>query len=1070
MVRGVKVRCLDSLRPQQMRLGWSRVIVSLVGEGPLDVTPLAARLHEIGDAWEARWLAEAGLAEPAPRGTIGSSEGNWRRLARTAIDLGLYREASGRLTDAGHVLRMAAGWVEGQNPFRWDPKARWVGLRTYFAAQGDVLLRLLERWSTATAGMDEVVEWTQASLTSLAEAAGPPQGAILKRQAASKTRDRQIYPIVEPLRDLGYVERWHTSKEETGYRLTPRGVALRGALSRLEADASAILERGLAEATVRAEWPDETPRPDDERVIARILPRLLPRLPSSVLASPHEAPLEVVAVLVQAELMDEAPGAFIELAGLIERLTAVSRRSEGIHLKSGHAVDDLPNLVWGPNAELNTLLSTGAVQLKLVDSADGVPAAEPPAGVGGPTSDGVPAAGDEPVAMVEAFEPVPLWRPTVGARVRLWLQRVWRLLEEPADIGLERVVWEGPASAVARLQRLLAIPKRRLEEKRHVRGMVLAEFLAPSDPTAGGPTLAVLPLARLLDAMSGEPAAPPLPDHRDLLTRLIDDWSHPNEKEAKATFNRAVLARLADCLPEVQRSLIQYVDGWLVSEAPPSAWEVCEAATQALLADVIRTRGREALCDRLALYLRQQPPLDAARRWLQESTGRRSTYTYRQRFRVSRSVWDELCATDPAPAPEIDLIPIGEGQPAEGEGRSRDQQPLVEMRVRIEADSRRDALRKGRAEAGTLRAAMQYDASNRLSCPTDIHSEEIVSPGASHDSMDADESQGAFPPPPGIGITVRALASEAPLIGDVRRWVSPRSTLTFSDGDKLRLALHGLADADGLPRSIERIARAWAAVEQLMASGEGAGPRAMERLATTATLIALGRRLTGLWHRMAEALLITAALEPGEPSRREKLAEWLAPVDRDATSALTVNLDQWKAMPPALREERIHHGRLPRLPSGEPVRIAEALFAVRDTAAAWSAHVEPVAPLVGVELKRFAADFADDASLTSALKRSLGEIAALVQHVYDLRNIVQHVGDAFDVNLLIEHEDTYLRFRALVRPVLAWTTRRYDRLRGAEKLVFGGDMLTDRVRDALEGRTSTGPLMWPRVRELLIFS
>jgi hypothetical protein len=351
------MRFLQQTSPAQLRLGWLRIIATLVGTGRLPVDQLRTALAKNLDRCEG-WLQQAGFSEP-PRGTVAKSHVD--RLARMGISYGIHAEATNALTDLGQVLRVVAPWTQDttDNPLMWRDKARWIGLNIVVQAAGDALIPLLQNWSPDEQTIGEVSEKLAGVLNDLARLGRPEERALLRKQAEGASPKAKnfkarttLYPYVEPLRDLGYVERSTLIGGGPSYRITEAGARLRSALRSFDGDTEALLRSGISRAFLMGEG-HVVLQPAPGHLLAQTLATMPAEL--TVLRA-EEVPLDPVVLIAQARALHDAPGTWIDLRLAHDLLKAVGQRGGKLEVKRGSSVREL-NVAWeGPSVLANSEL------------------------------------------------------------------------------------------------------------------------------------------------------------------------------------------------------------------------------------------------------------------------------------------------------------------------------------------------------------------------------------------------------------------------------------------------------------------------------------------------------------------------------------------------------------------------------------------------------------------------------------------------------------------------------------------------------------------------------------------
>ncbi|HSN99586.1 MAG TPA: hypothetical protein VLS89_14930, partial [Candidatus Nanopelagicales bacterium] len=337
------MRILTRHSRDELRLGWLRIVARLAVDRDVGSPELISDVRQLAAGRYDGWIAAAGL-EIEPRGPF--SEEVVPRLVAMASRFGVYDPDRQSLTDLGRTLaeaeRLVPGAVDG-SPFEWPLPLRYIGLRVLLGADGDLTTEILRGFPEgALRSPRQLIAEIAAKLV---ERAMEPEGLLeLKRLAAhTKNRDdrqreynQTVYPLLEPLRELGYLTRLRQERA-VRYVLTPAGAHLRAALRRDDddTDATVLLKQRFSRMFIEAELSGreiDMAHPGLTEIRATLL-----GLPRSLLgATGFEAPLEPVVLLTQVRLLRDRPGAWVELAPTADLLGELARVTEGrIGLKAG---------------------------------------------------------------------------------------------------------------------------------------------------------------------------------------------------------------------------------------------------------------------------------------------------------------------------------------------------------------------------------------------------------------------------------------------------------------------------------------------------------------------------------------------------------------------------------------------------------------------------------------------------------------------------------------------------------------------------------------------------------------
>lgn len=534
------MRFLQVASRYQVQLGWLRVIADAVGDDRKNIEEVAQILLGCREQFNG-WWEDAGHAPPA-RGIAQPATAN--RAARIGATYGIHdADNQGALTPLGHVLRMEGPWRGLESPFAWQGSVRWLGLWIVFSVSGDVLLSVLRSWPEGGLESDRAADFMADVLRHMARSTNGESRKMLRNQANRATgelrfaRNFLIYPYLEPLRDLGYLE---THGRAGGYRLTPAGARLAAVLGD-DRNADEWLDDGLHRAFLIAEGESE-PQP----ATADVLPEILENLPTSLLRIPGQIPLSIALLLAQCRLF--ASRKSFDVRHGTAMLRSVSQRSDGQVRLDGET------LCWTTAAlQADIWSDTGTLGAAPASAPTHSAPTPPPSATadGGSSLQGNARADvvNEAVEKVQKSEPVETLGDVFSLR---WLQGVAVQLQSQTPDRL--LQWGGPRAALKRLHDIL---------------------LAGTEIEAAD----AMPLQQALDRLA------PL-DGEPLLRRVVERWGPAVADVAlRATLERA--ERATEGLSTALRARV--LDG----VHSKTDWECTWVATMALLQDALVVDHRD---------------------------------------------------------------------------------------------------------------------------------------------------------------------------------------------------------------------------------------------------------------------------------------------------------------------------------------------------------------------------------------------------------------------------------------------------------------------------------------------
>lgn len=1007
------MRVLTSLRREHRRLGWLRVLAETVGDEAVEVNVLKTTLKQISDTHFDDWRVER-FGETAPRAGIGPKK--WGGLIRFGVDLGVYDITVHRLTDLGHMFRAGAPWPNGTNPFKWSASAQWIGWRVYFAAMGDLLRLVLRDWPGAAADSQcsdkQALGLIQAACRELMSSAKDSQFTALDRwQAKPPNRhafELIVQPILEPLRELGFLERWHDKQARLhGYHPTGVGRRLIAAFAQNTKDADALLKSGLARLTVEALIGEA--RPADR---ARLID-VLRALPLGLQVSEREAPLDAVAALFQVKLLEVAPGEYADLADVEAMVQRAGQRGAQVSLKQGGTVREGPNLAWASDEALDEAFAPQQLALSDVSPAAAEAPAPPP------------------------FVPVPLWDPTVPERARWWISLALACLQPPrsGDEALAR--WQGPVGCLERLARELpTLEPNRLKARRTPEGL-FKNSGKDSNPTCWQ-------VSEWTSLLKAPPAA----------RRFETVWSDKQSPDFSGALQR--VRSWASSL-----KLAAEIGAWLESSDPIEDQTLIQGKTRALILDQSEVRGRHVLLTALYRQLGSQPAVQAAQGWLNAlNTPDTKDYRFVQPFDVLKPIVEAFPATSSEAIRdgEPPFILHREAQLAASGS------PRMRLEVVVKAVSEANARHLGRLKVEAIQRALLASVGS----DTLFTVEDVLKNGPDYDLVD-DQSERIEVEADDDARRDDSLFAlnlfEPPRVGSLMGgggFAAPPDSL---EGDRRRLALglHGLAAADRQATPIFQIERAWGAMEQMVA-GSSKGPDTIRLIAPVMSLLWIRDRYARIWNDFAQALTLRAALQPGTQSHIDDLEEWLGPIEEAA--ALIEKIAKWRGLSESLRTQHVLARQL-IVPAVAPGAAVRALHGKRTDLETWAGKVAS-SSLAALNLRAARDELEDLSTFEAHFERTINDVNALLHHVYAVRNIVQHDGHTFEGALINRHADTYLRLRALLRPVLHWSALQIE---AGHDLLGAWWAMADRAEEVggkRNGKTNEDKTLdWPRLAELL---
>jgi hypothetical protein len=1025
----------------QLRLGWLSVAAVCLGHPALlrlERDELAAVLLEAAARTEAGkdaqtlWLEHAGLSE-APTGRI--SPRAQIDIARMAESYGVYDSQTQTLTDLGHVLLAVEPWRnhrDDPSPFAWVGAKRFIGLHLVLAANGDMVLAFLRRLpdSGLLAGDDALSLLADCASELLGSATGDEEREELTRYVerlrsvavgnAGETKDprylrsQYIYPVLEPLRDLGYLA---PGPQVGDYVLTDAGRKLKAALRPTDTTESLLVnELSLRFLTAEGALSEQLEPADGLDLVDT-----LRDLPGALHAGAADAPLEPVVLLTQARLINQASARWIDVASVIELLSTLESTSKGLIWLKPATGGGRYNISWtSPKVLQKPELWSG----QRGSSSKRTPAESAPVNV---------LLQENRVSLVQVLHArvAQSAAPRGELHIKIWLKYVFELLDAPAPGGVACTSFGGPHAWIDTLIKYLEHPQvraKRSPQEELVRGAADTEPKKGSGGGRAGRNLASAPLEQWLSAMSRCQLQSTEPIAR--CTRL---WA--DDGAASVSRVRGELMWAKEALTDLSRELVELIHGFLSKPAEtvsPEDWHPAREATRALVEDAVH-RGyfrRDELEDRLKAYLAQASAgeltkLEVASRWLRDLTTLppEQRYVYDQEFQVPVWLSQTLAELDQGQRSltfNTTEVELSHTRSSEDDASSA----LRTITVTIDLSARTPVQghSRGKEYAEDAISRLRFLALLRHAGAMHVSStERTIEPGTVRFRL----PNGALWEP-GAARQAEDLAMELwrpDLLNFVRGAqvlrACPVQTLPglsaidrgplLDARARLTRALHWLSIAeDRAERPGERLSHAWVALEHLVTDGgESKLPIVLE-VVPEAVALCFAHAFFGTVYRDALAALhLLACKNANDAGVAGAVSEWLG------ERALAWYLSRPSVAGP-FKEER----------------TIEDDVAVDVLCSRWSRMeelavlLEPSAPFAAFRLRQVAKMISDRATLRSELQRFRIEAACLLSQVYDVRNQLVHDADPFGFDDAYRLHVLYDRYRSLVDPVVAEVLRR----------------------------------------------
>lgn len=1018
-----------------IRLGWLRVIARFVGDSPLSRDLLVKELQKIGTKQWNAWRDAADLAIE-PRGAY--SDSTVTRFIKFAEAYGVYDSQTEQLTPLGKTLFQAdldshqdTGYVD--SPFVWTSSMRYVGLRIVLGADGDLILEVLRTWP-AERVLREPLDVIRTCTRNLQQRTKQEEHkkeieAILELTTAASEEKKKaywriVYPLLEPLRELGYLQRVRDASNTriAYYHLADVGERLRATIASgtwATTDATKLIESGLARIFIHGEG-----LPDAGKASPEALRATLEALPSMFLGgSGVEAPLEPVVLLTQTRLSRTSPGVWLEYEDARDMLRELGRVTEArIGLKQGRMQWE-SNVFWTERPNLSN-----ASLWQIDKQVSPTPPSNPPTADTHTSYNSPPSAGAPPVGQAHTAsmaQPSP--------RLLFWLQYLGRLFEPPTLGGDGAFRAGGPASWIARMQRLTEIHPKYLNGKRLPDGLPWSV-----DQNSGPRVPATHHLARFCEEFPGVPACEPF-------RYLLSAWGDLDTRVPllHRQIERAQEKTQNDVPDFLLREIESFLSGSPKSDEFSARKQVC-IATAALFEDVIdasllqrenlrRILHREAargINGITAITL--VPPSHADQPMVVERVAK-----------VPRAMVDYVRSTGsqgvlsygPRPDGEFDIEIELKREPSES-GSSDIIRDRLRIGVRVDAASRDVAI--VRAWEAAWEALKNLGMLSGVASTSHLDDDDGISLAEDSPIVFAEDMTEIAPPEPFDAhawldpIPVFKRIHENAEINWDQSWqLSQKNTHHRHDETNAAMRLartnHWLTAADqaGL-RVPQRLSNVWVAVEHLIVEpdDEYHGQAVARVLADVGAFCHLGARGGVAARDLCEALRRANMFRGSDQDVRNQLLLWQPRIEQ------YLGTDVWKSIVAEPRDS-------------VPVRIADRsglkMMLDHETTdlKALADLVEDETPYAAFTIRWFAREVMGPMSdFCKWVCRIRNDIQSLVLHAYEIRNQLFHDGATFGVADGARIQNIYARFRMLVDAVA---------MRFAETLLESPDATTSAV-------------------------
>lgn len=986
------MRILLHRHASQLRLGWLRVIAQLYEDKPLSRDELAQRLFAQAETQQFGWLEEAGIVVP-PRGLLHKD--GVRRLIRMADNFGIYDPAAERLTDMGITLREAAATVRC-GPFSWTTGLRFLGLRILLGVDGDLLLAVIQQWSATEPLDDDVAHVARCAKSILWQAKNEEEREALhhlieppaeRTDARRRFREGAIYPTLEPLRELGYLERRPTGKPgQYAYALTPKGARLKVVIGDVD-DISSFLSRDFTHGFLFVE--EIAPKQEASPVEVGMTLSSLPRALLGGLG--QEAPLEPVLLLTQFRLLSSDPGVWLELEQSTRQLKAISQTQDRIRLKQG-AMTWESNITWSDSSDLTdkSLWCLPGEKVSQVDPSNSLmPSEAAMITLAPPLPDELIAARCNLLGILGSRQAsLTPKRRAWSARELIWLQYVARLLEPPTLGGVRGLAVGGVWSWLGRLQRLAEKDNKYLAPKRKAGQL--------KDP------LGSFELGRWLDGVDGQ-------DGIEALVFVRFAWAD------LAGMSQGLLAtalrdaqKEAESLPIfLDKAIEKYLKSpSLNDEKEKKEWQRITNATRALINDrldrnlVLREEVRSRLYELAATGQESEVAIDLLH--YISDPGQERMLRVVQTLQVSLPIKKYIASLTTenrqfnSNGVEIEfVVSAGERDP-----------DCTQAEVSLLARTRELAIVRAREYVWNELKRLRFRAATSLVDPSGTTDEEGIAYPQPR-VIDADGNDVPARQSAGPLVSLYALAQfprRAPPSQDLPSGSPQASDGVATAAERLSKTLHWLSAADQPSLlCIHRISNVWIAVEHLVERDEDHGDAVAEALADVGVLCRLEALGGELCREICAALRRSHIVHPSDTAVKQALQDWSTPIQNHLGTDVWASITQTDLLPSAPISDI----------DGFKVVVGQ-LTKLRELAST----IESVSPIVSWRLRQFYDNISRAESLYTWLRGIRYEISSLVHQVYEIRNQIFHDGATFSMDEAAHLEELYAVFRVLLDAVM----------------------------------------------------
>jgi len=977
-----------------LRIGWLDVLTRIVGVGQKSLAQCAPELEQQARHFS-QWADIAGLTAK-PQG--GPMRSHMQDLLRMIVAYGLYDEDRNSLTDAGQVLLHTE--PDLNTPFRWVGARRWAGLWIVVRANGDVILTMLRKWPSTTLGGNELDDFIISTLEDLAKKTRDPQESnelleqIRRLTETMKGRRNIVFPHLEPLRELGYLERLEGI---SGYGLTDSGVRLVEGLKQniyASRDADALLRNGLSRCFLVGEGVSD-PQPAGYQDLRTGVDDS----PESLAVVSGEVPLTPFIAWLQGRLVGGRVKKWID--DKLARAIVQHPNNDGsghFEIKRDEEVHGV-NLVWRPADSVNTKSSSGVLA---VEDSTSIPT-EPTISASN-TTPNQPTNNDD------------FWSHPEQISALIWLEYV-QSRSEVLDLADEDVLRRGGVmTRLAQLNALLRLPSQHLINKRRKVQDVFPSTVPPATKC----------LHRFITA------TPKGPIIRGLDV-LLDEWSNYERFPAGYMLARASATSLnyeqirAEANQQIRDFLsltlkIPYVGQEILDFC--QRWDGVREWTRSLLGDNFCSGAwtQEAVRERLAWHIEaSRSPHVAAVGMLDELLADRRHYEYWQNRDVSSEWINAAHSTDvfgdSGTPGVVSLQELGEG-----------------YSVRLDITGIRAATRKHARVLGSLQceeaiarvAWKSFTKVTPLLTKEDAQCEEDVPPGNLPPNH----------PEPSVRLGWRRLLE------------NPASKERFdgygSEGMPAALtnAFRGLVLVEAAERrASERLLTTWTILEDLGKAGDDLpSHEVIGRLARASAIIIFRQRFIQIRNDALSALIARCYLDPESPNLESQISYWLperltALVELRSLNAtirrarLAANVE----VPIASPKDAISQLWNACHKDGAKLSNCEALQQIITSSSPLTAR--RLAYLYGSILKLGPDNtLHDSAGFSNEFITLMEDARSFFSEVYDARNRIVHQGEL----ARLHNKDVPIEMEALIAPLLPLVEQILEEVRSLTPLHHGG--------------------------------